>query len=580
VRRKRLGDALRELGKITEEALDRAVSEQSGSSLPLGELLLKRGLISKADLIAALEEIYGVSYLDANEVEVKADALRLVPYTLAKLLTTLPLYLNGKKLVVLTEQPHNLKAMQELTFASGAQIETHFGFRWEIQEAIRKYYEADDLAPEPPASTNIEFYTASSSQRNLEAIRNFQTELREQPTPAVQAVSSILAAAIAKRASDIHIDPQMHASVVRIRVDGILRELMQIPLRLQDSLASRIKILADMDIAERRTPQDGRMHVTVGSEKRDLRVSTLPTQYGEKLVIRLLDARSAIADFRDLGFWQEQADLLTGLLKTPQGMILVTGPTGSGKTTTLYAALNFLRSRMLNIITVEDPVEYRLNGVNQVQVNEKAGRTFAATLRSILRQDPNVIMVGEIRDAETAAIALQAAQTGHLVLSTMHTRDSMSAVARLLDLGASPSLIASSLTLVAAQRLVRKLCGCRVEVAASPEYAATLGSAGALRMYIPGGCPACDNSGYKGRMGIYEMLAFDEYLTELVRSGAGLLEIKRTALANGMRTLQQDALLRISIGLTSFEEAMRVISFENQMPQAGRAESRRSSKQD
>jgi type IV pilus assembly protein PilB len=567
MRRKRLGDALQRRGKISAEAIEGIVRQQTGSSGLLGEMLLKRGLISKSDLIGALEELHGVPYLEANLAEVQADALQLIPYALAERFVALPVCQKKNKLVVLMEQPGNLEALQQLSFASGRHIEARFGFGSEILEAVRKYYEANDLDSQRETDTSIEFVTATSSQRNLQAIRDFQTNLREQPTPAVEAVSSIMTAAIAKKASDIHIDPQPQGAIVRIRVDGILRELQQIPLRLQDAVASRIKILADMDIAERRAPQDGRIHISIGAEKRDLRVSTLPTQYGEKLVIRLLDVRSALAGFQDLGLWQEHSDLLSDMLTAPQGMILVTGPTGSGKTTTLYAALNFLRSRTLNIITVEDPVEYRLEGVNQVQVHEKAGRTFAASLRSILRQDPNVIMLGEIRDGETAEIALRAAQTGHLVLSTMHTRDSTSAIARLLDLGVAPFLIASSVTAVIAQRLVRKLCECRIEAAASPAYAALMETAGISsqnRMYIPGGCPACDSSGYNGRVGIYEMLVMDDFLTELVRSGAGLLEITRAAIDKGMRTMEDDALLKISMGFTSLEEVKRVVTFKGQ----------------
>jgi type IV pilus assembly protein PilB len=573
--RNKLGESLRKRGKISQDALQRVIQEQAGKEILLGELLLKRGLVSKADLVASLEEVSKTAYLDAGSAMVEAEALRLIPYSLAKRFCALPLRREGRKLLVLIEKAHDLHALQELSFVSGCRIEARFGFHDEIMAAIRKVYE--EAGPQTNVSGEkiaaLEFLTAGSSQRNLEAIREFQAELRKQPTPAVQVVSSIIAAAVEKKASDIHLDPQAHGSIVRIRIDGILRDLTEIPIRLQESVVSRIKILADMDIAERRAPQDGRILVAIGPERRDLRVSTLPTQYGEKVVIRLLDARSALVGFQDLGLWEEHADLLGDLLKTPAGMILVTGPTGSGKTTTLYAALNFLRSRTLNIITVEDPVEYRLDGVNQVQVNEKAGRTFAASLRSILRQDPNVIMVGEIRDSETAEIALRAAQTGHLVLSTMHTRDSVTAIARLLDLGIPPFLIASTLTAVIAQRLVRRLCECRAEVAASRDYLQAMEAAGIPtsqnRMYIAVGCPLCDQTGYHGRVGIYEMLVFDDQISETVRSNAGMLEIRRAATANGMRSLEGDALLKVSMGFTSLDEAMRVISFKRQGSLAG-----------
>jgi len=568
--KKRLGESLRKHGKISHGALGRAIQEQAGKEILLGELLLKRGLVSKADLVVSLEEISKTPYLNAGSAVIDAEALRLIPYVMAKRYCALPLRYERKRLLVLIEKPHDLRALQELSFVSGCRIETRFGFHDEIMAAIGKYYE--EGGPDPKVNnekaSTIEFFSASSNQRSLDAIREFQAELRSQPTPAVQVVSTMIHAASQRKASDIHLDPQAHGSIVRIRIDGILQDLMEIPIRLQESVVSRIKILADMDIAERRAPQDGRIMVAIGPQRRDLRVSTLPTQYGEKVVIRLLDTRSALVGFQDLGLWEEHADLLGELLRTPNGMILVTGPTGSGKTTTLYAALNFLRSRTLNIITVEDPVEYRLEGVNQVQVNEKAGRTFAASLRSILRQDPNVIMVGEIRDSETAEIALRAAQTGHLVLSTLHTRDSVTAIARLLDLGIPPFLIASTLTAVIAQRLVRRLCECRAEVVATRDYVQAMEmaeiSTSPNRMYIAVGCPLCDQTGYRGRVGIYEMLVFDDQIGEIVRSNAGLLEIRRAANANGMRSLEGDALLRVSIGLTSFDEATRVITFKRQ----------------
>lgn len=573
--KKKLGETLRRQGKISHESLERTIQEQGGKAILLGELLLKRGVVSKVDLITALEEVNGVPYLDADAAMVEAEALSLIPHGLAKRYCALPLHRKGGKLQMLMEKPHDLRALQELSFVSGMQIELRFGFHDEIQAAIRKYYEdsnPDTTKTGSQESLPIEFFTASSSRRNLDAIREFQAELRSQLTPAVRLVSMMVSAAAEKKASDIHIDPQLHGSVVRIRVDGILRDLMEIPLRSQESVVSRIKILADMDIAERRAPQDGRILVAIGPEKRDLRVSTLPTQYGEKVVIRLLDSRSALVGFQDLGLWEEHADTLSELLQRPQGMILVTGPTGSGKTTTLYTCLNFLRSRTLNIITVEDPVEYSLQGVNQVQVNEKAGRTFAISLRSILRQDPNVIMVGEIRDPETADIALRAAQTGHFMLSTVHTRDSISVVARLLDLGISPFLVASTVTAIIAQRLVRKLCDCRVETAPSQDYIAALRSAGIQgsqkRMFIAGGCQACEGSGYRGRVGIYEMLVFDDEISESVRANASPLKIRNRAQANGMRTLADDALLKVTLGYTSLEEARRVVSLKKEDPVA------------
>jgi type IV pilus assembly protein PilB len=353
---------------------------------------------------------------------------------------------------------------------------------------------------------------------------------------------------------------------VRFRVDGLLRDYERIPRALQSSVASRIKILSDMDIAERRTPQDGRFMVKIQGRRIDLRVSTLPTQYGEKVVMRLLDADAPLHDFSTLGFPEPIAENLKRMLSLPQGMILVTGPTGSGKSTTLYSSLYLVRKPSVNIITVEDPVEYALPGLNQVQVNTKAGLTFASCLRSILRQDPNVIMIGEIRDKETAEIAMKAAQTGHLVLSTLHTNDSVSAVTRLLDLGVPGFQIAASVTGIIAQRLIRRLCACRKEIPAPPEHISLLLEAGIpdppSMQHVAEGCDDCDLTGYKGRIGIYEILVFDDAIRAAVRTGGRNDEIRTLARNNGMKLMQEYALARVREGLTTLEEVQRVVPFE------------------
>jgi type IV pilus assembly protein PilB len=568
--KKKLGESLQERGKISNEDLASAIEEQSVKAVLLGELLLERNLVSKDDLVSSLEEVTKVPYLDASKAAPKQEILRRVPAHLARKFCIFPVDIVKNKLVVVMLEPHHLPAITELSFVTGLGITPKFGFRNEIERAIATCYPAAETnSPQNGfgggSRPQIEFFATSPRHRSKEAIREVQEEFQKQATPAVRLFSKIVFEAASKKASDIHIDPQTFGPVVRIRIDGILRDLMKIEPSIQNSLISRIKILADMDIAERRVPQDGRIQVKLGDEKRDLRVSTLPTQYGEKVVIRLLDGAAAFVRLEGLGLWPEQADLLAHLLSLPQGMILVTGPTGSGKTTTLYSALNVLRSRSLNIITVEDPVEYQLDGVNQVQVNEKAGRTFAASLRSILRQDPNVIMVGEIRDTETAEIALRAAQTGHMVLSTMHTQDSISAVARLIDLDVPAFLVSSTLSAVIAQRLIRRLCECRAEVAPSHEYIRALRETGISeppnRMFIPVGCSNCENTGYKGRVGIYEILLFEESVTNVVREGGSPTEVRKAARANGMRSLQEDGLLKASLGMTSLDEVNRVVSF-------------------
>ncbi len=579
-KKKRLGELLRERGRISHQDLDRAVQEQQGKVTLLGELLLDRGLLAKEDLIAALEEITSVKYAECQAVTSGAEVLSLLPRRIAARYCVMPLALEGKKLVLAMAEPQNLNALSELRFISGIEISPRLGFRAEITAAIERCYppagdeedklvEVEDnfLEIEEESTSDIEFFNHATSESSQEALREFQAELRKERTPAVRLVSAVIATAVAKKASDIHIDPQTKGTMIRLRVDGMLRDLMQVPQNMRASLISRVKILADMDIAERRAPQDGRFLVRIKSGKIDLRVSTLPTHYGEKVVLRLLDPQSTQVSFRDLGLSQEQLQTITATLARPQGMLLLTGPTGSGKTTTLYAALNALRSRTVNIITVEDPIEYMLEGINQVQVNVKAGRTFASCLRTILRQDPNVVMVGEVRDAETAEIALTASQTGHLVLSTLHTNDSVSAITRLLDLGVPGFLIASSVTAIIAQRLVRRLCTCRRELDIAPEHRARLLGAGITDLkdtvFAPVGCPECDNTGYKGRTGIFEILTFDNKVPDTIRAGATPDETRSLARSSGMVPLQEEALDKAWAGVTSLEEVLRVIPFDS-----------------
>jgi type IV pilus assembly protein PilB len=581
MRKRRLGDVLKERKRVTEADIDKILQETQGKALLLGELMLDRGLVAKEDLVSALEEVTSYRYVDARFATVEKAVLSLVPRAAAVRYCALPMIKDGKRMVTVMAEPQNLRALDELRFISGLEVAPRLGIRSEILAAIEKCYgEAEGESRRPAARedpgmpfieqidvSDMQFVTASASERNKAAMNEFEAELRNEKTPAVRLASAILASAAAKKASDIHIEPQAMSTVVRIRVDGVLRELTHVPNELQMQLISRLKILADMDIAERRQPQDGRFLVTSGTRHLDLRVSTLPTHYGEKVVMRLLDPAATKVPFTDLGISEDNSKALTSVLGLPQGMVLVTGPTGSGKSTTLYSALNLVRSPTVNIITVEDPVEYKVEDVNQVQINPKAGLTFASCLRSMLRQDPNIIMVGEIRDAETAEIALQAAQTGHLVLSTLHTNDAVSAVTRLLDLNIPGFLISASVTAILAQRLVRKLCPCRNEAPMSQDYAARLLAAGVTdidnKMYVPVGCASCDNTGYRGRVGIYEMLLFDEQIRGAVRSGVRDEEVRNLARAAGMRLMQEDALDKVKRGMTTLEEVLRVVPFEN-----------------
>lgn len=576
-RRKRLGDVLRENARITHDQLEQAIEEQRKTSGLLGELLLQRGLVAKIDIITALEEVTRFQYVDCRFATVDPSILKLIPRSAAARYSVLPLAREGSKLITAMAEPQNLRILDELRFISGLEILPRMGFRSEINAAIENFYPkltekvlVDEIAVpllNQVDTADVEFFTQPTEQdADSEAA---QAELNTKGiTPAVRLVSAIVSAAAQKKASDIHVEPQALGTIIRVRVDGMLRELARIPPELQNSLISRIKILSNMDISERRTPQDGRFLVQIGTRHVDLRVSSLPTHYGEKIVMRLLDPAATRVEFVDLGFSPEQSVLLQEVISMPQGMMLVTGPTGSGKSTTLYACLNAIKSPETNICTVEDPVEYKLSGVNQVQINNKAGLTFATCLRSLLRQDPNVIMVGEIRDTETAEIALQASQTGHFVMSTMHTNDSIAAVTRLLDLKIPGFLIASSVTAVIAQRLVRKLCDCRDERMVTPEFSARFIAAEVLnvpsKMYVPTGCPMCDNTGYKGRVGIYEVLVFDEQLRAHIRSGIRDDEMRNLARSTGFRLMQEDAIEKVRRGVTTLEEVTRVMPFGRQ----------------
>jgi type IV pilus assembly protein PilB len=575
MKRKKLGEILQDRGQISAGDLQKLFKEQEEKMVRLGELILERGLVDKRSLVKALEEVSRVPYLDCTMVQCDPAVLQTIPKTMAVRLDALPVQMDQTRMVVVMAEPQNITTIDELQFTIGKDISPRFGFQAEIRSAIeRNYGQFEPPAPAEPvgdespaeAKAEMEFISTSSRQANRDAIQEIQAELNQKKTPAVSMVSDIIQKAINKQASDIHIEPQDAATVVRIRVDGLLRELESVPRGVQNSLISRIKILSDMDIGERRVPQDGRFMVAFGQRKIDMRVSTLPTQYGEKVVMRLLDASAPISSFADLGFPRAIADMMMKMVSLPQGMLLVTGPTGSGKSTTLYSALNRLRKPAVNIVTIEDPVEYALAGVNQVHVNTRAGLTFASCLRSILRQDPNVIMIGEIRDLETAEIAMKAAQTGHLVLSTLHTNDSISAVARLLDLGVPEYMIASSVSGILAQRLIRKLCSCHSQKQITPEYAERLAEVGWIQppdqLPWPKGCPICDDTGYKGRVGVYEFLQIDDSIRSILR-GAYKPELVRTAArAAGMRRMQEDALEKLQAGTTTLEEIMRVIPVE------------------
>jgi type IV pilus assembly protein PilB len=569
--KKRLGEILFERGHISAADLKKALQEQ-GKVVRLGELLLQRKLVSRQELAAALSVVSGVDYVDCKEVCPPAEILKRIPAALAKRCRSIPIEADTKTITVVMQEPQNLQLLDELRFKTGLKIVPKFGFQDEVLAAIERLY--GTLEPTPAEAvqvaddtTGMEFISSSSQERNVEAMREMQSELKHKSktTPAVHLVATMIKAAVAKKASDIHIEPQQNDTAVRFRIDGMLRDYQRIPRALQNTVASRVKILSDMDIAERRNPQDGRFLVKIAGRRVDLRVSTLPTQYGEKVVMRLLEGESPLKDFAGLGIPKEIATVLAETVKLPQGMLLVTGPTGSGKSTTLYSCLHLIRRPSVNIVTVEDPVEYVLPGLNQVQVNVKAGLTFASCLRSVLRQDPDVVMLGEIRDAETAEIAVKAAQTGHFVLSTLHTNDSISAVTRLIDLGVPGYQVGIALTAIIAQRLIRRLCTCHYTSEPTEEYLETLRAVGMTErpetQKVVNGCEACDFTGYRGRIGIYEILPFNDAMRQAVRSGNHNDQMRILARQNGIKFMQDYALDLVRQGLTTIEEVQRVVAF-------------------
>ncbi|WP_258359262.1 GspE/PulE family protein [Moorella sulfitireducens] len=543
--RRRLGDLLIAAGMITPAQLEEALREQKRSGERLGKVLVRLGFITEASILEVLEFQLGIPKVVLADYHLDPEVVRLVPEGLARRYQAIPIRLDGNRLLVAMADPLNLLALDDLRLATGKEIMPAIAAEREIEEALSQFWQeaASAVMGEVAAAAALEVTGPGGAEG----------------APAVRLVNSFIQQAIQMRASDIHIEPQEGEVRVRLRVDGLLRELTHLPLGVLSSLISRIKIMAGMDIAEKRLPQDGRFQFTLGKRSVDLRVSSLPTVYGEKIVLRLLDQSTMLLSLDDLGFLPGLKERFESLIHNSYGMLLITGPTGSGKTTTLYATLNILSSPEKNIITIEDPVEYLLPGINQVRVNPKAGLTFASGLRSILRQDPDIIMVGEIRDRETADIAVRAATTGHLVFSTLHTNDAAGAVTRLLDMGVESYLVNSSLIGVVAQRLVRRLCPHCREI-----YRPEQGSL--EKTWLPAveelwrgrGCQRCNFTGYAGRTAIQEVLVMNEELRGLVTAKAPAMALKEAAIAAGMVPLMQDGLEKVRQGITTVNEVLRV----------------------
>ena len=555
-RTRALGEILVDEGFITQEQLDdiRRESEQSGKSL--GRTLIDAGLVAESSLVKALATQIGLPFMDLSDFQIDLTAASLVPGSLAKRYTALPIAFEEETLIVAMSDPGNVFAVDDIRTLTGRDIRIVVATRTDIGEAIERVTRVDAEAGDLAA-------TAAAEEQEIDEISALKESVDE--APIVKLVNLLITQAVNDRASDIHIEPQERDVRIRYRIDGVLHEVMRSPKSIQNGVLSRLKIMADIDIAERRVPQDGRVGLVVGGKAIDLRVATMPTVHGEKAVIRILDKSHALLNLSDLGFSDHNMERYEVSFRKPYGMILVTGPTGSGKSTTLYATLNILNQIDRNIITVEDPVEYRLGGVNQVQMNPKAGLTFASALRSILRSDPDIVLIGEVRDAETAQIAVQAALTGHLVLSTLHTNNAPSAVTRLTEMGIEPFLVSSAVDCVLAQRLVRTLCEKCKEyyqptAEALKEAKVPLLPDGSIpRLYRPIGCNACGNTGYRGRMAVHEVMVMSEDIERMTVERKSSEDIGRVAQEQGMLTLRQDGILKVLEGKTSLEELFRVI---------------------
>jgi type IV pilus assembly protein PilB len=552
---KQLGDILLEGGFVTREQLADAYEEHQRLGRSLGRVLVDRGILSESQLVAALAQQIGLRFVDLTEFPVDGSAVASVPEAVCRRHTALPIAYEDGRLLVAMADPANVFAIDDIRSLARCEVKPVVATRADVLQAISKYHRAD-------ADLEDLTSTIDTSDENQD-LANVKEVVED--APIVKFVNLLITQAIQDRASDIHIEPAERELRVRFRIDGVLHEVMHSPKSIQSGVISRLKIMSDLNIAERRIPQDGRLSVTANGKKIDLRVATLPTVWGEKVVMRVLDNSTAMLTLADLGFSDGNYERYSQSFGKPYGMILVTGPTGSGKSTTLYATLNIVSTPEKNVITVEDPVEYRIPLINQVQVNTKAGLTFAAALRSILRSDPDIVLIGEIRDHETAQIAVEASLTGHLVLSTLHTNDAPSAITRLIEMDLEPFLVGSAVDAVLAQRLARRLCSKCKEA-----YRPTAESLGVSRypwspddplptLYRPVGCSNCSKTGYKGRLALHEVMVVSEEVERMAVERASAAAIGRVAREQGMTTLRDDGMRKVAEGVTSLEEILRVV---------------------
>lgn len=549
--RKRLGDLLVESGLITKEQLEEALKDKAPDE-KLGDALLRLGWITEQQLIEVLEFQLGVPHINIHQFSVDPDTVQLVPREIAKRYQVMPIRTENNQLFVAMADPMDYFAIEELRMATGYQIVPAIATKDELQRAITKYYDLQQSLEEAMG----DFVTEEEVE---------EAGITDEDSPVVKLVNQIISNAVQQRASDIHFDPQELELKIRYRIDGVMMTERSLPKSMQSVLTARVKIMANLNITESRVPQDGRIKMTVNFKPIDIRVSTLPSIYGEKIVMRILDLSNALDSFDKIGFSEENAAKFQKMIERPNGIVLITGPTGSGKSSTLYAALTKLNDETKNIITIEDPVEYQLAGINQVQVNEAVGMTFAAGLRSILRQDPDIIMVGEIRDLETAQIAIRASLTGHLVLSTLHTNSAVAALTRLTDMGIEPFLISSSLSGVVAQRLIRRVCrdcGQYEEPTEREKQIFREANMDIDKVKRGRGCPSCHNTGYRGRIAIHEVLEIDDKIRELIMGSASAAQIRQYVMERGFKFLLHDGLDKVQKGLSTTEEVLRVATIE------------------
>jgi type IV pilus assembly protein PilB len=552
---KQLGDILLDSGLVTQQQLAEAYEEHQRAGRALGRVLVEKGVLTESQLVAALAQQIGLKFVDLSDFPVDGAAIASVPPAVCRRYNALPIGYEDGRLMVAMSDPANVFAIDDIRSITGAEVKPVVATKSDVTAAINRYHRVDG---------DLDDLTMSMEAEEDDELSNIKEVVED--APIVKFVNLLITQAIQDRASDIHIEPTERDLRVRFRIDGVLHEIMRSPKNIQSGVVSRLKIMAEINIAERRIPQDGRLSVTTNGKKIDLRVATLPCVWGEKVVMRVLDNSTAMLKLSDLGFADDNYERYAQSFTKPYGMMLVTGPTGSGKSTTLYATLNIVSRPEINVITVEDPVEYRIPGINQVQTNPKAGLTFASALRSILRSDPDVVLIGEVRDHETAQIAIEAALTGHLVLSTLHTNDAPSAITRLTEMGIEPFLVGSALDCVLAQRLARRLCTkCREAYTPEPDTLMAARFPWHEGMDLPTiyraiGCSACSKTGYRGRLALHEVMPISEEIERLTVERASAVEIGRVAREQGMATLRDDGMAKVMAGVTTLEEILRVVA--------------------